>query len=349
MSTAKRKIAVEPLSRAGWDRVESTLFASLDRAEHLAPSPAESNAARRWKMRAGVMATTIAAAAAVLLFLKGYPASHEQPLAGREPAGAGATVSPPPVAGSASAFLADGSRIETTTAPVQSTIGDSILDIAEHSILGVSGNDARGWLVKLEAGRVDCRVAPRHGRAPFAVQAGETRVTVVGTRFSVERRQEGARVVVQEGIVRVQSGEQSVLLNPGQSWPAETSVPGSASASEPAAPERAAPRPARKVGLSQHSGRTTSAEQRRFERAARLEATDPEAALRIYRELDRHGSWSANSLYARGRLELEGGQPRGKKDLQLYLRRFPNGPNAADVRALLREAEGGASADSPSR
>jgi len=80
-----------------------------------------------------------------------------------------------------------------------------------------------------------------------------------------------------------------------------------------------------------------------------LEATDPEAALRIYRELDRHGSWRANALYARGRLELAGGQARGKKDLQLYLKRFPNGPNAEDVRALLREAEGGASAGAPTR
>jgi len=352
MSTAKRKIALEPLSRAGWDRVESTLFASLDRGEHLAPPPAELSAAQRWKMRAGVMATTIAAAAAVLLFLlRGYPASHEPPLTGRELAASGATVSPPPVAAGASAFLADGSRIETTTAPVQSTIGDSILDIAEHSSLAVSGNDTRGWLVKLEAGRVDCRVAPRRGRPPFAVQAGETRVTVVGTRFSVERRQEGARVVVEEGIVRVQSGEQSVLLNPGQSWPAETSAPDSVGASAPAVPELAAAprRPARKVRLSEHSGGTTSAEQRRFERAARLEATDPEAALRIYRELDRHGSWRANALYARGRLELAGGQARGKKDLQLYLKRFPNGPNAEDVRALLREAEGGASAGAPTR
>jgi len=347
MSTSKRRIPVEPLSRVGWDRVESTLFASLDRGEHLAPAPAEAIAGRRWKMRAGVLAT-IAVAAAALLFLRGYPGAHEQPLAGRELAAAGAPVSAAPVAGGAQAFLADGSRIETTTAPVQSTIGDSILDIAEHSSVGVSGNDARGWLVKLEAGRVDCRVAPRHGRPPFAVQAGETRVTVVGTRFSVERQQEGARVVVREGIVRVQSGEQSVLLNAGQSWPAETSVPSSTAASQPAAGEPLAPpaRSARKARPSEHLGQTTSAEQRRFERAARLEATDPEAALRIYRQLDRHGSWSANALYARGRLELASGQPRGKKDLRLYLKRYPNGPNAEDVRALLREA--GASAPAPS-
>src|SRR6185295_15809948 len=102
-----------------------------------------------------------------------------------------------------------------------------------------------------------------------------------------------------EGIVRVQSREQGVLLSPGQSWSVDA-VP------EPAAP---AQRTARRPAAAEHSGDTTSAEQRRFERAAHLEATDPQAALRIYRELDRHGAWSANALYARGRLELASGQP----------------------------------------
>jgi len=323
MSTFKHKIAIEPLSRAGWDRVESKLFASLDQGEHLAPPPAEDGARKLFRLRVGGLATAVAAAAAALLFLKGYPGSQEPPVADRELAPASAP-GPQPQA-SAQAFLADGSRIETTTAPVQSTIGDSILDIADHSSLRVSGNDEQGWLVDLDSGRVDCRVAPRRGRPPFAVQAGETRVTVVGTRFSVERRDEGARVVVQEGIVRVQSREQSVLLSPGQSWSVDA-VP------EPAAP---AQRPARRPAAAE-----TSAEQRRFERAAHLEATDPQAALRIYRELDRHGAWSANALYARGRLELASGQPRGRQDLRLYLKRYPKGPNAEDVRALLRQADG---------
>jgi ferric-dicitrate binding protein FerR (iron transport regulator) len=332
MSTLKRKIAVEPLSRAGWDRVESKLFASLDQGEHLAPPPAEHGARKPFRLGVGVLATTLAAAAAALLFLKADPGSHEPLGADREAVSASA---PGPLSqASAQAFLADGSRIETTTAPVQSTIGDSILDIADHSSLRVSGNDAQGWLVDLETGRVDCRVAPRRGRPPFAVQAGETRVTVVGTRFSVERRDEGARVVVQEGIVRVQSREQSVLLSPGQSWSVDAGVPGASAAPEPAAP---AQRPARKPAPAGHSSATMSAEQRRFERAAHLEATDPQAALRIYRELDRHGAWSANALYARGRLELASGQSRGRQDLQLYLKRYPKGPNAEDVRALLRE------------
>jgi ferric-dicitrate binding protein FerR (iron transport regulator) len=335
MSTAKRKIAVEPLSRAAWDRVESKLLASLERGEHLAPAPVEDGTGKRWRLRAGVAATTLAAAAATLLFLKVYPGAPEPPRAGAELVAAGATAPLPDSAGGAQAFLADGSRIETSTAPVQSTIGDSILEIADHSSLRVAGNDAHGWLVSLDAGRVECRVAPRRGRPPFAVQAGDTRVTVVGTRFSVERREQGARVVVQEGIVRVQSGEQSVLLSPGESWPVESSTPDPSSAP---VPEPAPSRSARMSAAGAHSSQTASAEQRLFERAARLEATDPQAALRIYRELDRHGAWSANALYARGRLGLASGQPSGKRDLELYLKRYPKGPNAEDVRALLRSA-----------
>ncbi|HEU4581838.1 MAG TPA: FecR family protein [Polyangiaceae bacterium] len=334
MSSAKRKIAIEPLSRAAWDRVEAKLLASLDQGEHLVPAPVEEGTGKRWRLRAGVAATALAAAAATLLFLKRDPG--EPPRAGGEPVVASATAPLPEPAGGAQAFLADGSRIETSTAPVQSTIGDSMLEIADHSSLRVAGDDAHGWLVSLDAGRVECRVAPRRGRPPFAVQAGDTRVTVVGTRFSVERREQGARVVVQEGIVRVQSGEQSVLLSPGESWPAESNVPASSSERAP----EPAPHHARKSAAGAHSGQSASAEQRLFERAARLEATDPQAALRIYRELDRHGAWSANALYARGRLGLASGQPSGKRDLELYLKRYPNGPNAEDVRALLRSAGG---------
>jgi hypothetical protein len=51
--------------------------------------------------------------------------------------------------------------------------------------------------------------------------------------------------------------------------------------------------------------------------------------------------WSANALYARGQLELASGQARGKQALQLYLKRYPNGPNAEDVRVLLARSVGG--------
>jgi hypothetical protein len=78
-----------------------------------------------------------------------------------------------------------------------------------------------------------------------------------------------------------------------------------------------------------------------FERAARLEARDPKAALEMYRRVGARGPWAANALYGRARLELElGDTTRARRDLELYLRRYPEGANAADVRALLDRALG---------
>jgi hypothetical protein len=77
--------------------------------------------------------------------------------------------------------------------------------------------------------------------------------------------------------------------------------------------------------------------QQRFERAARLEAKDPAAALSIYAQLARgNGPWAANALYAQARLELERGRPQRAEPLFLrYLDRYPQGLNAADVRKQL--------------
>lgn len=327
MSTVQRRVTIEPLSRATWNRVESRLFESLDRGEHLVEPAAADRGHERWSPRArwlatGLLATGLAVAAVLLLFLR--PSSPENVLrvAGARvafPAATGAQALPAP------------SRIETNTAAVQSAIGDSVLEIAAHSALRVSGDDTRGWLIELEAGQVSCHVAPRRGRPPFVVRAGETRVTVVGTRFSVERRFEGARVTVQEGIVRVQSGTEDIQLHPGQTWP-ERAAPSAPPVPEPAAPAKA------KAKLQPMGQGRARAAQRRFERAALLEATDPKQALRIYRQLDRSGPWRSNALYARARLELALGQPQAQQDLRSYLKRYPDGPNAEDVRGLLNDS-----------
>jgi transmembrane sensor len=72
-------------------------------------------------------------------------------------------------------------------------------------------------LVELEllSGRAQFDVAPNRERE-FKVDAGRVGITVVGTKFSVERQGERTAVVVQAGKVRVawERGEQ--LLNPGE-------------------------------------------------------------------------------------------------------------------------------------
>ena len=59
--------------------------------------------------------------------------------------------------------------------------------------------------VGLEAGAVEVEVAPGSQREAFAVEVGQTRIAVHGTRFRVERGRSGAMVTVQEGTVVIGS------------------------------------------------------------------------------------------------------------------------------------------------
>jgi hypothetical protein len=82
-------------------------------------------------------------------------------------------------------------------------------------------------------------------------------------------------------------------------------------------------------------------EQARFKRFERLEAKDPAAALAGYLEISRGNSaWAANGLFAAGRLAADRGDPRARTFLEIYLRRFPNGANAADAKTLLDRLQG---------
>ena len=323
------KPRVEPLSRPAWERVEARLFERLDRGEHLsalAPATPARPATRLW---AGLAA--LAAAAAVVLWWQA-PASppdvNEPPVAS-----APAEVSSPPRA-------SDGAQIVTTAAPTRTTMGEATLTLAAESEVHVTGSDAVGWLVRLDRGEVACEVAPRRGRPPFVVQAGETQVTVVGTRFTVVREGAAARVSVREGHVQVDSGASHVSLGPGDSWPPATTLD-----QLPELDDTSSEPPAKRPGARRRApARAAAGEQ--FEKAARLEATDPEAALGIYRKLVRgRGRWAPNALYAEARLELERGRrARSRELLQRYLSRYPSGANGSDVRTLLQRLEAGSSA-----
>ena len=74
----------------------------------------------------------------------------------------------------------------------------------------------------------------------------------------------------------------------------------------------------------------------RFEQATSREASDPSAALRIYRGLAREdGPWAENALYAQARLELElGHRANAQRLLHSYLDCHPAGANASDARSL---------------
>jgi len=70
-------------------------------------------------------------------------------------------------------------------------------------------------LIELEAGQAMFDVAPDRER-PFVVQAGDARVTAVGTVFDVRREAGGASVTLVSGVVDVVSGrEQATRMSAG--------------------------------------------------------------------------------------------------------------------------------------
>jgi hypothetical protein len=76
--------------------------------------------------------------------------------------------------------------------------------------------------VVLDRGTVTCEVAPRRGRPPFVVDAGEVRVQVVGTRFTVTRGSGETSVGVDHGVVEVAVGGVVTVLHDGERWPASS-------------------------------------------------------------------------------------------------------------------------------
>ncbi|MDY0961097.1 FecR family protein [Massilia sp. CFBP9026] len=93
--------------------------------------------------------------------------------------------------------LADGSRVTLNT----------------DTRLRSSQEDARTvWLDSGEA-YFDVAHDPAH---PFVIEAGASRITVLGTRFTVRREDGGTRVLVAQGRVRVSDGAAAVELAPDE-------------------------------------------------------------------------------------------------------------------------------------
>jgi FecR protein len=310
----KSELPVEPLSESRWAKLEGAMFAELERAPHAEPTPTHMkplraplrNSPALW---AGSAATLALAAGALFTVLKGDGAEH---------------------------FAHAPSRIVTGLEHSHLTWGQSEIEILDQSTVVASGDDTHGVLLVVEKGGVDCEVAPRAGRPPFVVQAGDTRVRVVGTKFRVARAATGGtEVAVDHGTVEVSRNGKTTMVHAGEHWPMPeaTSVPTPVEktpiAQEPtvATESREAPAHVKHLG-----------DQTVYENAAKHEHSDPNAAMTAYRALASGGGpWAANALYSAGRLALERGQAaEGTRLLKSYLKRFPKGPNALDAERLLQ-------------
>jgi hypothetical protein len=268
------------------------------------------------------------------------------------------------------ATLEHPSRITTGKSSSHLALPGLALEVQPESAVVVGAETPQGLLIVLDGGSITCQVAPRQRDAPLIVQAGGVRVQVVGTRFSVTRLGESARVQVYEGVVEVRSQGHSLRVGAGEEWPARATPPTSPKAAAADAERRPkaadesdeSTRNAKPAAAARTKGRsntsapttrepsattteqaTTEASSHRssqevFEQATALENSDPVKASQLYRTLESGSdSWAQNALYARGRLAASrGNSGEARRLLELYLQRFPRGGNAEDARAVLR-------------
>ena len=336
------KPGIEPLSDASWQRIERGVFQQVTEVERREAEPPSSKRPRY--TYALVLAGATALVVGFAAWRLGGPPVGVQPY-----------------------------RVVTLESGTHVDYGEAALDVASQSTLLVSGSDDRGVFAVLDRGKVTCELAPRRGRPPFIVQAGDVRVRVVGTKFTVSRSGDLAEVSVEHGVVEVTAHGQTARVGAGEHWPfVVTSAVATPAAPAPIAPTPSAVRtvvpkhpvrvfhakgpvapetkstlvvPPTAEGPSSPSTRPPSPQlpnvsdtpQGHYEHAARLEPTDPKSAIAIYRALAaQSGVWSQNALYAEGRLEAERGhRAEAFRILRSYLERFPGGPNIDDARHLL--------------
>ena len=306
-----RRLEIEPLDKARWDRIERNLRDRLEQE----PISARRAAVREERSPRPVVAFVLAGAAASIIGAFAWSAMHPASHVAEHPAH---TVT----------------HVETRDAPSHVAVGESSLDVAAHSALGIEGNDDTGVNVSLDRGAIDCEVSPRHGRPPFIVHAGDVTVRVVGTHFHVDHEDGQTHVSVQHGAVEVDSHGEKTLVAAGSSWPV---VEHSAISPEdlPRVQTAQAVHSAPSATVSAQAPSSPSPRER-YDRAAAIESTHPDEALSIYRELaSGTDSWAMNALYAEARLELErGNKDAARKRFADYLQRYPTGPNANDAREL---------------
>ncbi len=178
---------IDELSDIAWARVERRLWAELDAAPVARMAPP--TRARRWPwLAAGALA-----AAAVVMILA-WPA------------------------GSGSQRAASPSRVVTAGSATEVHFGDAEIAVAADSAVLLQGDADGGAAIVVERGGATFAVAPRAGRPPFVVLAGAVQVRVLGTRFTVTRSGDDARVDVAHGKVEVVARGHRELLLAGASW-----------------------------------------------------------------------------------------------------------------------------------
>ncbi len=313
---SKRRLEVEPLDDARWERIERGLRDRVNAGE-----------ARERSIERGATTTR-----APLLLLCGAAATVVGAIAWEK-------LQPTPHAESTVATT----TIETRDAPSHVQITGATLDVEAHTGARVDSSAERGVLVALDHGAVEFDVTPRAGRPPFVVRAGDVDVRVVGTHFRVDREDSITHVRVDKGVVEVVTSGKTVRVAAGASWPETASTTAAVSTEIEPPPMASVVKPRSDFAIPTTTTTIATAmavpqpsARERYDRALTLEATRPDEARAIYRELAAGSdSWAMNALYAEARLDLERGNKTSARALFAeYVRRYPSGPNANDAREL---------------
>lgn len=215
------------------------------------------------------------------------------------------------------------------------TYGDAVID-AGRDTKAFASTAADGTItVDLDRGSVDCDVEPRPGRAPFRVVAGDVRVEVIGTRFTVTRRASGVRVDVTRGKVKVRDPNGEYLVAAGETWP--SSLAGSDVPEDAGAPEESElEMPEMPVGThkpAKRSSRPRDPTESAYKQAVLLMNSDVPAAERAFQVLAKgNGGSAGGALVWLSEIESD----RGHTDaavayLDEHARRFPNATEAEEV------------------
>ena len=258
--------------------------------DHVTPRLDEARIEAQWKaVRAGTIraarlrpvlagaAVLTAAAAAVLIFTLGRTTAERPTLT-----------------------LAEGSVIETSDdASVARLVDGSEVALSPGTRVEVAEADEESDVeVVLAHGAASFEVT-RNPRRTFTVHAGDVRVVVVGTHFTVRNEADGtARVEVERGIVEVHHGAETERLVAGQSWSGEahgSAVEVPVESAEEAAPAELAPEPDEELEVAPEmpsADVTPTARSARSDARALFEAArtarregDPTEAERLYATL----------------------------------------------------------------
>jgi hypothetical protein len=195
-------------------------------------------------------------------------------------------------------------------------VGDADVIVGADTTVAVRQGLDGSVTLELARGAVDCDVEPRADRPPFRVKAGAVTVTVIGTRFSVERSESGAvRVAVVRGRVKVASDGTEKQVEAGQEW--RTGMLAAAQThAQPDEPKRSSVGPA---------GAGFGAERKK-------PGTGTGAGTGVTPSVQPTAEMTAAELYAHAMAERR----KGRFDAAMaatvdYERRFPKGPHLEEM------------------